>query len=52
MSIIIRFVHRKDVNVEIVEHFINFIIVNDTTGKDLTEAIKEEFIKQDLLLSN
>lgn len=52
MSVIIRIVDRQDENVEIVEHFINFIVVNDTTGNGLTESIKNEFMKQDLLLSN
>lgn len=52
MSIIIRIVDIQGENVEIVEHFINFIVVSDTTGYGLTQSIKNEFIKQDLLLSN
>ena len=52
MSVIIRILDRQDENVEIVEHFVNFIVVKDTTGKGLTESIKSEFTKQDLLLSN
>ena len=45
-------VDRWEENVKIVEHFINFIIVNNTTGNSLTESIKNEFMKQDLLLPN
>ena len=52
MSVIIRILDRQDENVEIVEHFVNFIVVKDTTGKGLTESIKSEFTKQDLLLLN
>ena len=52
MSVIIRILDRQDDNFEIAERLINFIVLNNTNKKGLTQSIKNEFTKQDLLLSN
>lgn len=52
MSLIIRYVDASSSSVSVVESFLGFLDVNDTTGKGLFEALQDELKQLDLDIDN
>lgn len=52
ITVIIRFVHLENENVEVREHFLGFSPINNTTGEGLCAFILEELSKLKLSIYN